>query len=154
MLTQSCRATAALPAKTSPSRTLPPRKALELAPTLAGSPPCGARQQRVGKEALAEINRAHRLDPLSPVFSTYVGIVHVFARQYDDAIPACSKVSQDDPAFALSHYCLAQAYWGKRMYPQVIEEWKSCGKLADDRSESEFASALEQGFHAGGGKPL
>ncbi len=119
-----------------------------------GSPPCGARQQRVGKEALAEINRAHRLDPLSPVFSTYVGIVHVFARQYDDAIPACSKVSQDDPAFALSHYCLAQAYWGKRMYPQVIEEWKSCGKLADDRSESEFASALEQGFHAGGGKPL
>ena len=34
------------------------------------------------------------------------------------------------------------------MYPQVIEEWKSYGKLADDRSESEFASALEQGFRA------
>ena len=104
------------------------------------------------KEALAEIDRAHRLDPLSPVFSTYVGIVHVFARQYDEAISACKKVTGDDPAFALSHYCLAQAYWGKRMYPRVIEEWKSYGKLADDRNESEFASALEQGFSAGGWK--
>jgi serine/threonine protein kinase/Tfp pilus assembly protein PilF len=104
------------------------------------------------KEALSEINRAHRLDPLSPVFSTYAGIVEVFARQYDDAISACKKVTEDDPAFALSHYCLAQAYWGKRMYPQVIEEWKSYGKLADDRNESEFASALEQGFRAAGWK--
>ena len=104
------------------------------------------------KEALAEINRAHRLDPLSPVFSTYVGIVHVFARQYDEAISACKRVTEGDPAFALSHYCLAQAYWGKRMYPRVIEEWKSYGKLADDRNESEFASALEQGFRAGGWK--
>ena len=104
------------------------------------------------KEALAEINRAHRLDPLSPVFSTYVGIVHVFGRHYDEAISACSKVSQDDPSFALSHYCLAQAYWGKRMYPQVIEEWGSYGKLADDGNESEFASALDQGFRSTGWK--
>jgi serine/threonine protein kinase len=104
------------------------------------------------KEALAEINRAHRLDPLSPVLSTYVGIVDVFGRRYDEAIDACKKVTQDDPAFALSHYCLAQAYWGKRMYPQVIEEWKSYGKLADDRNESEFASALDQGFRAAGWK--
>jgi serine/threonine protein kinase len=108
----------------------------------------GGREQ----EALAEINRAHRLDPLSPVFSTYVGIVHVFARQYDEAISACRKVTEDDPGFALSHYCLAQAYWGKRMYPHVIEEWKSYGKLADDRNESEFAFALQQGFRAAGWK--
>jgi serine/threonine protein kinase len=104
------------------------------------------------KEAFAEINRAHRLDPLSPVFGTYVGIVQVFARQYDDAVSSCKKVTEDDPAFALSHYCLAQAYWGKRMYPQVIEEWRSYGKLADDRNESEFASALDQGFRAAGWK--
>jgi eukaryotic-like serine/threonine-protein kinase len=102
------------------------------------------------KEALAEINRAHRLDPLSPVFSTYVGIVQVFARQYDDAITSCKKVTEQDPTFALSHYCLAEAYWGKRMYPQVIEEWKTYGKIADDRNESEFASALAQGFQPAG----
>jgi len=104
------------------------------------------------QETLAEANRAHRLDPLSPVFSTYVGIDHVFARQYDEAITACQKVADEDPTFALAHYCLAQANWGKRVYPQVIEEWKAYGKLADDRNESEFASALEEGFRSAGWK--
>jgi serine/threonine protein kinase/tetratricopeptide (TPR) repeat protein len=132
------------------------KKALELDPndaTLHDWYACdigiiGGREQ----EALAEINRAHRLDPLSPVFSTYVGIVQVFARRYDEAITTCKKVADEDPTFALSHYCLAQAYWGKRTYPQVIEEWKAYGKIADDRNESEFASALAQGFRSAGWK--
>jgi len=47
---------------------------------------------------------------------------------------------------------LAQAYWGKRMYPQVIEEWKSYGELSGERNESEFASALEKGFRSAGPK--
>jgi hypothetical protein len=34
------------------------------------------------------------------------------------------------------------------MYPQVIDEWKVYGQLSADRNESEFASALEQGFHS------
>ena len=38
------------------------------------------------------------------------------------------------------------------MYPQVIEEWKAFGQLSGDRNESEFASALEQGFRSGGWK--
>jgi hypothetical protein len=38
------------------------------------------------------------------------------------------------------------------MYPQVIEEWKAFGKLSGDRNESEFASALEQGFRSTGWK--
>jgi len=104
------------------------------------------------REALAAVERAKRLDPLSPVFGTYLGIVHVFGLQYDDAIVACKKVANDDPTFALAHYCLAQAYWGMRMYPQVVEEWKAYGKLSGDRNESDFASALEQGFASTGWK--
>ena len=38
------------------------------------------------------------------------------------------------------------------MYPQVIEEWKAFGQLSGDRNESEFASALEQGFRSAGWK--
>jgi hypothetical protein len=44
------------------------------------------------------------------------------------------------------------AYWGKRRYPQVIEEWKAYGEFFGDRKESEFASALEQGYRSGGWK--
>ena len=38
------------------------------------------------------------------------------------------------------------------MYPQIIEEWKVFGQLSSDPSESDFASALEQGFRSAGWK--
>ena len=108
----------------------------------------GGREQ----EALAEITRAHQLDPLSPIISQSVGSVYINARQYDEAIAVCKKVANEDPTFAPAHSCLANAYWGKRMYPQVIEEWKAYGQLSGDSNESDFASALEQGFRSAGWK--
>ena len=108
----------------------------------------GGREQ----EALAEIDRAHQLDPLSPIISVQVGFIHIMARQYDEAIAVCKKVANENPAFALARNCLAYGYWGKRMYPQVIEEWKAVGQLSGDRNESDFASALEQGFGSAGWK--
>jgi serine/threonine protein kinase/tetratricopeptide (TPR) repeat protein len=108
----------------------------------------GGREQ----EALAEAKRAYQLDPLTPINSRMLGLVHIMARQFDEAIVACKKQVNDYPTFARAHDCLALAYWGKRMYPQVIDEWKTFGQLSGDRNESEFASALEQGFRAGGWK--
>jgi TolB-like protein/DNA-binding winged helix-turn-helix (wHTH) protein/tetratricopeptide (TPR) repeat protein len=108
----------------------------------------GGREQ----EALAEVNRAHQLDPLSPIISTAVGNVHILARQYDEAIAVDKKLANENPTFARAHFCLAQAYWGKRMYPQVIEEWKAYGLLSGNRGDSDFASALEQGFRSAGWK--
>jgi serine/threonine protein kinase/tetratricopeptide (TPR) repeat protein len=108
----------------------------------------GGREQ----EALAEVNRAHQLDPLSPIIGADAGFIHMRARQYDEAIAICKKLANDDPTFAVAHRCLAHAYWGKRTYPQVIEEWMTYGELSGDRNESEFASALERGFRSGGWK--
>jgi eukaryotic-like serine/threonine-protein kinase len=108
----------------------------------------GGREQ----EALAEINRAHQLDPLSPIISEQVGEIYVLARHYDAAIAVCKKVVNENPTFAPAHACLADAYWGKRMYPQVIEESRAYGQLSGNRNESEFASAIEQGFRSAGWK--
>jgi len=108
----------------------------------------GGREQ----EALDEINRAHQLDPESLAISVDVGNVHTYARRFDDAIVVCKKVANENPAFADAHSCLANAYWGKKMYPQVIEEWKVYAKLTGDRSDSDYAAALERGFRAGGWK--
>ena len=104
------------------------------------------------KEALAEANRAHELDPLSPITGTVIGFVHTWARQYDEAIAVCKKLAGENPTFAQAHNCLANAYWGKAMYPQVIEEWRVFGVLSGNQNESEFASALEQGFRSAGWK--
>jgi tetratricopeptide (TPR) repeat protein len=106
----------------------------------------GGREQ----EAIAEVSRAHQLDPLSPIITRVMGGVFVWARQYDQAIAVCSKLANEDPTFAVAHDCLAYAYWGKRMYPQVIEEWKTYSRLTGNEEESEFASALEQGFRSAG----
>ena len=108
----------------------------------------GGREQ----EAFTEINRAHQLDPLSPIIKQDVGFVHIRARQYDEAIFEYKKVANEDPTFAITHLNLAQAYWAKHMYPQVIGAWKVYGQLSGDRRESDFASAIEQGFRSGGWK--
>jgi TolB-like protein/DNA-binding winged helix-turn-helix (wHTH) protein len=104
------------------------------------------------EEAFAEINRAHQLDPLSVLISTTVGYLHDLARQYDEAIVVCKQVARENPTFVLVHGCLLDAYRGKRMYPEAIEEWKALGPLAADGNDSEFASAVEQGFHSAGWK--
>jgi serine/threonine protein kinase/Tfp pilus assembly protein PilF len=108
----------------------------------------GGREQ----EALAETDRAHQLDPLSPIISSNVGLVQAMARKYDEAIATCQKLAAENPTFAQAHFCLIQAYWGEGMYPQVVEEYKLLGQLGGDPKDVEFASALEQGFHAGGWK--
>jgi tetratricopeptide (TPR) repeat protein len=72
------------------------------------------------------------------------------ARQYDEAVANCKKVADENPIYGDVHKALALAYWGKRIYPQVIAEWKVFGQLSSDRKESEFASSLEQGFRSAG----
>ncbi|MGA8609209.1 MAG: tetratricopeptide repeat protein [Candidatus Sulfotelmatobacter sp.] len=106
----------------------------------------GGREQ----EALAEINRAHQLDPQSAIITHDLGTNLIYARQYDAAIAVCKKQAGENPTFAMAHYCLTNAYWGKRMYSQAIEEWKLYGQLSGDRNESERASAMEQGFRSAG----
>jgi len=106
----------------------------------------GGREQ----EALAEINRAHQLDPLSPIITRVIGSIRVSARQYDEAISVCKELENENPTFPVGHDCLGFAYWGKRMYPQVVEECEAYAKLSGDPNDSEFAAALEQGFRSAG----
>jgi eukaryotic-like serine/threonine-protein kinase len=104
------------------------------------------------QEALDEMNRAHQLDPMSPIISQSIGIVQIAERKYDDAIASCQKVTSENPTFAPAHFCLAYAYWGKGMYPKVVDEFKLLGQSSGDPQDIEFASALEQGFKSGGWK--
>ncbi|HVM76339.1 MAG TPA: hypothetical protein VMT75_11890 [Candidatus Saccharimonadales bacterium] len=102
------------------------------------------------KEAWAEINVAHQLDPQAPVIRRVMGSVLVMGRRFDDAIAVCKQLESEEPAFTLAHDCLGYAYWGKRMYPEVVEEWKMYGQLSGNREEAEWSAALERGFQAGG----
>ena len=103
-------------------------------------------------EAIAEVDRALELEPLSPVISRVAASVRVWERRFDEAIAICTKLANNDPAFAIAHDCLAQAYWGKHMYPQVIDEWKTRGELSGFPADAESAATMEQGFRSAGWK--
>jgi tetratricopeptide (TPR) repeat protein len=102
------------------------------------------------KEALSEIDRAHLLDPTSPVILRVKGSVLVAARRYDDAVTVCQQLLVENPTYNLAHDCLAYAYWGKRMYPQVVEQWEIYGHGANNLDDAEFGDALQRGFRSGG----
>ena len=104
------------------------------------------------QEALAEAARAHDLDPLSPIVSTAAAHVHISGRQFDEAIEVSKRLAAENPTFSVVHLYLAEAYWGKGMYPQAIEEWKTYGQLNGDPNEVQFAAALDEGYKAGGWK--
>jgi TolB-like protein len=108
----------------------------------------GGREQ----EALAEVTLAHQLDPLSPIITRVIGSVRVSARQYDEAISVCQELEVENPTFATAHDCLAYAYWGKHMYPQVVEEWKTYGQMTGNPEDAEFGDALDRGFRSAGWK--
>jgi TolB-like protein/predicted Ser/Thr protein kinase len=130
------------------------RKALELDPNDATAHEwhaddisfIGGREQ----EALAEINRAHELDPLSLIISADICLVHFRARRFDEAIAVCKKEDDEDPTFSYTHLYLSYAYWGKRMYPQTIEELSRYNQLIGNQRGSEITSAMEQGFRSAG----
>jgi len=104
------------------------------------------------QEAITEASRAHQLDPLSPIIANIEGDIYVDARDFNRAIELLRKVANENPTFARVHRSLANAYWGKRMYPQVIEELRVYGQLAGDRNDSDFASAMGRGFRSAGWK--
>jgi len=106
----------------------------------------GGREQ----EALAEMNRAQQLDPLSLIITYDLGRIHIFALRYDEAIAVCKKLGTENPTYSPAHHCLALAYWGKRMYPQAFEEWKVESQLSGRRDEYDEMISEEQAFHSAG----
>ncbi len=129
------------------------KKAIELDPNDATAHQWyGEKLSLLGRhqEAIAEINRAHELDPLSPVITRVLGGALNYAGQYDRGIAVCKQLTQDNPTFAIAHDCLFYAYWDKHMYPQALEEWSTYGRLSGLPTTIESAAALNHGFHAGG----
>jgi TolB-like protein/predicted Ser/Thr protein kinase len=102
------------------------------------------------QEAIEEGNRAHQLDPLSPIISAQQGQAYTYAHQFDRAIEIFKKVIADNPSFGRGHSELAFAYWGAHKYSEAIQEWKTGSQLEGDKNGMEFAAAMDTGFRSGG----
>jgi tetratricopeptide (TPR) repeat protein len=71
-------------------------------------------------EAIAEMRRAQKLNPLSLIIRTHLGLMLHLGRRYDEAIEQLRQTLEMEPDFAAAHYYLGRAYEQKGMYEETI----------------------------------
>lgn len=76
------------------------------------------------EKAVAEIQEAEKLDPLSPAFSSWAAVLYLTNGQIDDAITAAERTLQLDPNYIYRDPILATAYREKGDYERAIALYK------------------------------
>ena len=111
------------------------RRALQLNPSLSD---CHeqyawalAAQGRL-EEALAEMNRARELDPLSLLVNTGVGGILMYKRQTDEAIAQNRRTLELKPDFVVAHYGLGQMYLQKGRTAEAIDSFRTALSLSGE----------------------
>ena len=90
-------------------------------------------------EALAEIEKARELDPLSLAINIGVGHVLYLSGQYDKAIEAYKRAVDLDPGFMATHIWFGRPYLEKGMFDEAIAELETAVRLS---GESVIALAM------------
>jgi len=109
---------------------------------------------QMGKFSLAkaEIEEAHKLDPLSPIISSNTGLYSYYEHNYDDAIGKYKLTLQSDPDFWVARHYLALAYVQKGRHDDAIKELRSLikapasGPVPDEVIASETEASASLGF--------
>jgi tetratricopeptide (TPR) repeat protein len=79
--------------------------------------------------------RARELDPASPGAFHNLGVVHYFARRYDDAITQFRETLDLDPAFGGAHVMLGRVYVAKGLPDRAVEEFERAKALLGPRPD-------------------
>ncbi len=88
------------------------------------------------KEAIAEMNTAIRMDPLSLPIQSFVGWTYILARDYDAALAQLMKAGQMDPNFGINHIRLAHLYEYTGHLEQAIAETSRARMLSGEDPKS------------------
>jgi TolB-like protein/DNA-binding winged helix-turn-helix (wHTH) protein len=91
-------------------------------------------------EAIAEMKRAIRLDPLSPPIDSFLGRTYLWARRYNDALAQWQHCIQRFPNFPINHVRLAHLYTYMGRFDEAIAE----GTKARILSGQDARAALTQ----------
>jgi TolB-like protein/DNA-binding winged helix-turn-helix (wHTH) protein/Flp pilus assembly protein TadD len=81
-------------------------------------------------EAIAEVEKAAGLDPLSPSIGADLAEEYLVAHRFDDAITEIRKTIILDPYFGPAHYVLGQALVQKHNYTEAIAELQKAIELS------------------------
>ena len=113
------------------------KRALELNPSYDGAHQAYSRMLAVRgrlEEAVAEMQRADELDPLSLLPKGNLAMLSYFAGRYDEAIKQLQKTLELDPNFPVAYWGIGLAYEQKGMYREALESFQKAQALAGSSS--------------------
>ncbi len=84
----------------------------------------------VFKEAVGEVRRAERLDPLSPFTGQQMGMILYLAREYEEAIAHLEETIELSPGYWFTYQRLAQALQATGDFDRGIEAARTAKELA------------------------
>jgi TolB-like protein/Tfp pilus assembly protein PilF/DNA-binding winged helix-turn-helix (wHTH) protein len=82
------------------------------------------------EDAIASVERAHDLDPLSLIISTDLAELLVFNGEYERAVRQCRKTLEMDPNFGLAYRILGHAYSRLGRHHEAIKEMERAREFA------------------------
>jgi TolB-like protein/Tfp pilus assembly protein PilF/predicted Ser/Thr protein kinase len=106
------------------------------------------------QEAIAEIERAIQLDPLSVNVNTAAAVVFYFARQFDRAEKQAKNALELDPNFYSAHNWLADVYQATGAYEAAFQEREKMASLTGNQEMLSRIAALRRAYGAGGPKEM
>ena len=83
-------------------------------------------------EALAHLDTAYAIDPLSPFISAVRGRVYVNARRDTEAIPPLVKALALAPTMDVAYQQLGHAYLQQKKFPEAIEALQTAANVGSD----------------------
>jgi len=87
------------------------------------------------KDAIASMQRAREIEPLSPTVNLYLGMSQMFAGHFDLAIRQIQQSIELDPGYYRSHFFLGRAFGCIERYDDAIAAVQKAICLAPDNIE-------------------
>jgi serine/threonine-protein kinase len=91
-------------------------------------------------EAVAEVQNALSLDPLSILFRVHLGFLYYLQRNYEQSIAQFRKVLEMSPQYYLAHAMMAPVYTQLARFDEALECY---AKARQADAESKFVDSLE-----------
>ena len=101
-------------------------------------------------EALAEIEKAQKLDPTSTPIMADKGLILYSAGRREEGLALLKQIETTAPTFLSSHLYLSNIYFAAKDYPNYFSESKKVATLRHDAAELAIVNAAEKGYAAGG----
>ena len=87
-------------------------------------------------EALAEMETARQIDPLSLIVNALKGQAFFYAGRDEEAIEQSNKTLEIEPNFWIAHVMLARVYIRQNRFNEAVDEAKKAAKFSGGNSEA------------------